>query len=298
MKRFKAGVAVIALLAVAPSAQAGWREDIGTFRIGVVAEPGAGATLPGASTIEAAYGRLLGMRVNLFVARDYAALVDAQASGRLEYAVYSALAYAAAARFCSCVEPLAAPSGADGATGIRSVLIERRAAGAADADPATIATPGGDDVAGWLLPFASYEHQGRALSGEDDFVMDLATPQAAAMAFAEGRAGGLFGWMPAGSWEELSPRGGTFDRLAAMGVAADDLVASWRSDPLPFGPHAVRADLAVEAKVLLRDFLLTLKERDPDLYDLIEPERQGGFVRVKHDDYAPAAAILGRLAQR
>src|SRR5205085_1730708 len=63
--------------------------------------------------------------VEFVVARDYAALIDAQASARIEYAIYSATAYATALQRCGCVEPLVAPVDTDGAAGIRSVLLTR-----------------------------------------------------------------------------------------------------------------------------------------------------------------------------
>ncbi|TIR80225.1 MAG: phosphonate ABC transporter substrate-binding protein, partial [Mesorhizobium sp.] len=104
---------------------ADWRADIGTFRIGIVAEPGGGNTVPGLARLTDAYTNALGMKVEFVVARDYAALIEAQASGRIQYAVYSALAYATASERCGCVEPLVAPVDADGAAGVRSVLVTR-----------------------------------------------------------------------------------------------------------------------------------------------------------------------------
>ncbi|TIR66731.1 MAG: phosphonate ABC transporter substrate-binding protein, partial [Mesorhizobium sp.] len=97
--------AALAVLSAAPPAHADWRADIGTFRIGIVAEPGGGNTVPGLARLTDAYTNALGMKVEFVVARDYAALIEAQASGRLQYAVYSALAYATASVRCGCVEP-------------------------------------------------------------------------------------------------------------------------------------------------------------------------------------------------
>ncbi|TJV77858.1 MAG: phosphonate ABC transporter substrate-binding protein [Mesorhizobium sp.] len=117
--------AALAVLSAAPPAHADWRADIGTFRIGIVAEPGGGNTVPGLARLTDAYTNALGMKVEFVVARDYAALIEAQASGRLQYAVYSALAYATASVRCGCVEPLVAPVDADGAAGVRSLLVTR-----------------------------------------------------------------------------------------------------------------------------------------------------------------------------
>ncbi|RWH33338.1 MAG: hypothetical protein EOQ78_30275, partial [Mesorhizobium sp.] len=65
--------AALAVLSAAPPAHADWRDDIGTFRIGIVAEPGGGNTVPGLARLTDAYTNALGMKVEFVVARDYAA---------------------------------------------------------------------------------------------------------------------------------------------------------------------------------------------------------------------------------
>ncbi|WP_353806793.1 hypothetical protein [Mesorhizobium sp.] len=85
--------------------RADWRDDIGTFRVGIVAEPGAGNTVPGLALLTDAYTKALGMKVEFVVSRDYGALIEAQANAHIKYAVYSATA----SERCECVEPLVAP---------------------------------------------------------------------------------------------------------------------------------------------------------------------------------------------
>ncbi|TIU16306.1 MAG: phosphonate ABC transporter substrate-binding protein, partial [Mesorhizobium sp.] len=92
----KASAVIMTLLGAAWSnpVRADWRDDIGTFRVGIVAEPGAGNTVPGLALLTDAYTKALGMKVEFVVSRDYAALIEAQANAHIEYAVYSATAYA------------------------------------------------------------------------------------------------------------------------------------------------------------------------------------------------------------
>ena len=91
-----------------------------TFRIGMIAADGSQA-VPGLSAIKRAYSQALGIPVEIFVARDYASLIDAQAKSRIDYAIYSTTAYATASLLCSCLEPVVAPLGDDGATGIVAI---------------------------------------------------------------------------------------------------------------------------------------------------------------------------------
>ncbi len=120
---------VTALIAGAPAiADAGWRQDMGTFRIGLLADPGTDRNVAGLADIRRAYELALGMPVSVFVAKDYAALIDAHATSRIDYAIYSATAYATAQRLCSCVEPIAARQGPGRDLGVRAVLVMRKSA--------------------------------------------------------------------------------------------------------------------------------------------------------------------------
>ena len=105
----RASLAVALVLALTLPSHAGWREDMKTFRVGMIERQGAGQAVPGLSILERSYSMALGIPVEIFVARDYAALIDAQASGRVDYAIYSTTAYATAQLLCSCVEPVVAP---------------------------------------------------------------------------------------------------------------------------------------------------------------------------------------------
>ena len=96
------------------------------FRIGLIAQPGEEAQIEGLANIKARFSSELGLPVEVFVARDYALLAQAQIDGRIDYAAYSTTAYAAAQLRCDCLTPLAAPFDATGGKGFYSVLIIRR----------------------------------------------------------------------------------------------------------------------------------------------------------------------------
>ncbi|MDP3896520.1 MAG: PhnD/SsuA/transferrin family substrate-binding protein, partial [Mesorhizobium sp.] len=164
-------VAVLGL-AILP-ARAGWREDLGTFRIGMVAAPGSGPVIEGAAAVRNAYATALAMPVEIFVARDYGALIDAQASSRIEYAIHSSSSYAAAFRMCGCVEPLVAPVSEDGSQGIRSVLIARAGGPGSTADLSTarIAFGPRDSTASYRLPLAELAPRGDPLTGAEPFLV-------------------------------------------------------------------------------------------------------------------------------
>lgn len=286
--------ALAAFGAASSPARADWRDDIGTFRIGIVAEPGGGNTVPGLARLTDAYANALGMKVEFVVARDYAALIEAQASGRVQYAIYSALAYATASERCGCVEPLVAPVDTDGAVGIRSVLVTRdgRLADLAAVASHRIAIAPVENVGGALLPLTALPAEGVNITRGSPFLARAASATAAETMLAGGEADALFGWEPADADGRSTRSGGTVARLEAAGVPEASLRVLWTSGLLRYGPHAVRNDIDPEAKRRLTVFLTNLKSQTPDIYDLLEAAHTGGFVPAASKDYAMATAIV------
>ncbi|MCG7506387.1 phosphate/phosphite/phosphonate ABC transporter substrate-binding protein [Mesorhizobium retamae] len=297
---FRTAAAVAVFLGLfSASARADWQDDIGTFRIGVVAEPGAGNSVPGLSVLTKAYSMALGMKVEFLVAPDYATLIEAQTAGRVEYAIYSALAYAAAAERCDCIEPLAAPTDSDGAIGFRSILVTRDgkvpSLQAMGSHRIAVGAPG--SIAGWLLPLAELASQLPSVPGEGQILEHAPSASAAETMLIEGKVDAVFGWSPSGEDNLEALTAGTVARLREAGVAEGSLQVVWKSGLLRYGPHAVMKTLDPEAKRRLGVFLTNLKQQTPETYDLLEPRHSGGFVAVKHSDYTVAAKLLGRISR-
>ncbi|WP_187969024.1 phosphate/phosphite/phosphonate ABC transporter substrate-binding protein [Aquibium microcysteis] len=279
-----AGLASGAALAVLLYAQSGAAQtvaDPSVLRIGMVAQTPAGNMIDGAVLIEKAFSDATGLPAQVFVARDYAALIDAQSRGRIDYGVYTAAAYALARRVCGCLEAIAAPIGADGSTGIRAVLIRRR-----DEAGAVVAVP--PDATGWLA-------SARQPAGAPGPYAEAASASDAEDMLVSGKAGGMIGWVP--FQPGAAPDGGTLSRLVAAGLSREDLLVEWQSEPLRYGPHAVRADMPAATRAALVRFLTGLHDAQPDVLQHLEPLRQGGFVRVSDADYAVAAAMVDALAE-
>ena len=276
-------------LAAGMTAPAAHGADDAAFRIGMVAEGGSDRSVAGLSVIRTAFARATGKPVQVFVARDYAALIEAQLFGRLDYAIYSAPAYAAASRRCGCLRPVVAPVDADGAVGVRSVLIARRGS----AEPARIAIGPADSLTGRLVPLSAWP---QAQAAQDLFV-EAASASAAEQMFLDGEVDAFFGWVPA--WrkgDDEVPGGGSLRRLAAAGIAAGDIEIRWRSQVLRYGPHAVHADFDERQSETLARMLRQAAVEQPDLHLYLERLHGGGFESVSQGDYAAAIDALAVLA--
>lgn len=268
-----------------------------TFRIGLVAQPGEEAQVEDLAEIKAAYSGALGMPVEVMVARDYAALADAQIAGRVDYAVYSASAFAATALRCGCVVPLAAPVDADGSVGLRSILIVRDAAEADGSNGGRLAVGPDDSLATRLAPLAA-SPQARAAAAEGRLV-EAGSAAEAERLFLEGGVDGFFGWMPASGAEDAGEpgNGGSLARLAAAGLDASSYRVAWRSDVLRYGPHAVRTDVAPDRIGRLTELLEGAASAQ------VGPGRRilrghGGFTAVSAADYEAVAEALAALGTR
>lgn len=266
------------------------------FRIGLVAVSGGDAGIEDLAEIKASYSAALGLPVEVMVARDYAALAEAQIEGRVDYAVYSAPAYAAAALRCGCVVPVAAPVEADGSTGLRSLLIVRNGAGAAGP---RLAVGPADSLATRLAPLAASEAaRAAAASG---MLVETASALEAETLFLEGKVDGFFGWMPAGPGNsdgaDEPSGGGSLARLAAAGVDPSGYRVAWRSELLRYGPHAARSGMAPERIGRLAGLL----ERAGG--GGVSPGRQilrghGGFAAVSAADYRAVIEAVAALGAR
>lgn len=288
-------VAVAVLLAgmqPMPSQAADWREGRPAFRLGIVAQDAPGGATDWSAVQTYLTGKL-GLPVEVVLASDYAKLIDAQASARVDAAAYSAMAFVAADRFCACARPVAAPLSADGSGAIRSILIGRKdkVGSAADAVKGRYATGPADSVTGRILPEALATAAGTPLIPSAPGRVEAGSAEAAEAMFAKGEVDALFGWEPAMP-EGREPSRGTVANLLGAGVDAGAIEVLWRSPDIPAGPYAISATLPEEAGKALADALIAMRTEAIDAYETLEPDAGGGFRAVAEKDYAAFAAAV------
>ena len=291
-----AALALAAALSATPCL-ADWRKELGTFRIGIVEAQARQHSPAELDKIRAAYATTLGMPVEIIQSKDFPSLIDAHASSRIEYAVYTAEAYAASALACECVEPLAAPVAEDGSAGVRAVLIADAGLSiSAIASSKGIGVPGLDDMAVYGVALASFQSGGQRLTGTDSWIRAENGVRGVISGFANGRLDGFFSAVPSrlSMAGVLAPGTPVADEVLKSGRKAK---AVWLSEIIPFGPHAVRKNLAPEAKALLAGMLSGLAAADPEMSDLLLPEGMVAFALVQHSAYGLALDATKALAE-
>ncbi|MEO1745018.1 MAG: PhnD/SsuA/transferrin family substrate-binding protein, partial [Pseudomonadota bacterium] len=267
-----------------------WRKTTGIFRIGAVTR---GDSLSAARVNELILylQRELSMPVDLFEARDATAMVDAIASGEIDYAVMSGLAFATAQKLCGCVQAIASPTNAVGETHIETVLL----APPNMADGVLIAGPAEDFATGLVPAQALKSGTSFSLSTRPSIINADSLDDLFSVAAGDLRRP-VFAWhytRKAGSAvaDGSSPKP---DALAGaiLGIAPDHTII-WQSDTYRIGPHAIHESVPSEIGALLATALSAMRRAAPLAFDSVSPGLSGDFVRATSADYENYQIFLG-----
>jgi phosphonate transport system substrate-binding protein len=283
--------ALIALLA-GPS-RADWREDLGTFRVAIAADGNAPLAAARAEPFRLALEKALAMPVEIVTARDYGALIEAAGRSRVEYAVMSSTAFGALIASCECMEPLAVASSGDGATGFEALLMVRGdgPTKVEELKGRKIAIVGGTTIGAPMVALHEIGAAGLDAAAGQAEIVNLATASDAIEALARGDVDAIIGWGAIGRGGETQ-RSGTERMITTRSAGSFPYRVLWRSTPIPHRVHAVRKDLAGEAKTILRSIVTGLFGSDPVAYDAIEPLFGGGFVAARSAQFDALAEMF------
>jgi phosphonate transport system substrate-binding protein len=297
-------LAVLVLAAVMAAlchpALADWRDDVKVLRVGFLASDAPASDAARLEPFRAYIETRIGLPVELVPATTWAALIDAETSARVQYGIFSATSYAAAAASCECIEPLALPTAFDGSRGFYSVLVARAdgpITSLASADGARLALSGEDSVAGRLLPLKGFAANGIDPATYFSAIVKEDSPAVAISALTAGTVDLAAAWS---SLDGDPAAGYSFGTLAEMvrtgSLAMDQVRVVWQSDLVPFGPHAVRKDLPEELKTLLLSALTGMGAEAPDALDAVDTSGigGGGFVAATPADYDSVTALVAR----
>jgi phosphonate transport system substrate-binding protein len=282
------------------SAGAAWRDELKVLRVGFLAGDNPAY---GVATMEKFRWELqksLALPVELFPARSYQALIEAEASGRIQYAVLSSLAFIALDQDCHCGEPLVQPLAGNEARGFRAMLVTRNDGAITSLETAKgsrLAVGRKDSISGRIAPLAGLAGEGIEADGYFARVIENDDNFAALESLQAGASDVAVAWSTATDPLSIEPGSGPIADLAASGaVNPTDLRVLWLSDWIPFGPHVVRKDLPAEAKSALLDALLAMHQTAPEAYDAVEHQFSGGFVEADPLAYRRLAAVIAEAA--
>jgi phosphonate transport system substrate-binding protein len=275
--------------------RADWRTDIGTFRVGVVAKGNLEDTYAKIEPFRLAIAEALGLNVEIFIAKNYRTLINAHVAARIEYAVYSATAYASVWKSCECVEPIVIPKSYDGAESYKSVIIT------SDNGPKKMTDLAGSKMTGLSESsfaghkFAVFELKSNGIPLPENIEFSDSGEDAISE-FVSGKYNAIIGWSSLSGDPDVGYSSGTLKLIAEQnGGTSIPYKIIWQSSAIPHRPHVVRKNLAGEAKILLRNTLSAMFDSDPVAYDSIEPIFGGGFVVARHGQFLPILKYVNSL---
>ena len=270
-----------------------WRGEIGVFRIGLVADNPAPDQIDSLEPFRTAISDALDMEVEFFRGRNPQALIDALASDRIEYVIFSSFAYALASTTCQCIEPLVTPRAIDSTDGYHLVLISRNSdlLSLSSLAGKTVAMLAAEDGAEGLLVKRAISEAGVDLNSVS--FTSLQTGEDTLKAFSAGQFDALAGWSSMNGIPSEGYSRGTLRLIGQMQLGnPGDYSVFWQSALIPHMAHATAKNLPGEAKNILRNLLNNLHDRNPAAYDSIEPVYGGGFVTSRHSRYQPLLSVV------
>jgi len=280
-----------------------WQQRMGKIRAAVrgdEADPAFAATWSGyRSHLQA----ITGLPVETFEASDYNGVIQAVASGQVDFATMGAGAYANVdTQVGSKALPFLLARQAEGNTGYYSALAVRTASPfrtLADLKGKTIAYIDFNSTSGYIYPRRELIKQG--LDPERFFAKSIMAGGGtqALLAMMNGRVDAAMITVSAGT-PETGFATGNHVSLARRGlINLDEMRIIWTAGPMPNSPYVMRTDRPQAFTDVLRGALAMLPYEKPDVWASMGQAPGNDFHPVSRADYADIIAIRAEdISQR
>ncbi len=294
-----AGVMGASLLASgSATAQTDWRKQYPKFRYGVQSVETQAASLTRYKGFGEYVKKKLGVELELFLASEYAGVIQAIGAKQLEIMDMGASGYAAAwLETKGGVEPLVVPTNNDGTIGYYSVAFVRADSpykNLNDLKGKVWAWAEPNSSSGYLFPLVGFRKMG--LEPEKHF---------GKVVYSGGHEQNIIGVLDkaydgAVTWTndiEKHTRGGLHMMLARGVLKKEDIRIIWVSDLIPNPVIAVRSDLPKEMKAELKAMFLNMHKDDPKVFKEVVRGESQGYREVDHKTYQVAIDLRQQLAK-
>jgi phosphonate transport system substrate-binding protein len=284
---------------IAAPQSANWRNDIGTFKIGLVRGWSSDMSRPALSRVETLFSKALGTPVKVVVFERFTSLMDAQADGRIDMAAYSARAFATVRLMCECVDALASPATSSGQTGLIAVLAgdTARLKTLSSIGNSKIGRVATSNVASGNMLLGTLPINGKAVTGKEEFWEQFPDFPAAIAAY---QAGDIDAYVVpvATTFAESANAEPLGTEQIFTGLLERPSAAIWRSQFWPYGPIAVRNNLAPEAKTILLQTLEQLDVSEPLAHATLSEGLPGAFQKSNLAGFANVSASIRLLVSQ
>jgi phosphonate transport system substrate-binding protein len=291
--KLQGSAAAIAVLAASTlPAAADWREGFGSYNIGILSGENEADRLRRLTCLQDLMTEALGIPVELYPAADYAGVMQGLLAGQLHQAGLGASGYAGIyMQDPQAVEVVMTSANIDGSLGYYSVVVVRADSGIEtieDLAGRSLAYADPNSASGYLFPRAELR-----LAGIEDSYFST-------IGFSGGHEQGVVAVLngqydAAATWSSLQGEAaqgysrGNLRRMVDNGLLnMDEIRIVWTSNIIPNGPTVLRRDLPPEARALVLDLFLNMKDAHPECYASVVGGDGGGYVEIGHDFYETA----------
>jgi phosphonate transport system substrate-binding protein len=294
-------VSLIVLLwsttAAAQSGGGGWRKQFPKLRYGVQSVETQAASLTRYKGFKEYVKKKLGVELELFLASEYAGVIQAIGAKQIELMDMGASGYAAAwVESKGGVEPLVVPTNADGTIGYYSVAFVRSDSpykSLADLKGKTWAWAEPNSSSGYLFPLVGLRKTG--IEPDKHF---------GKVVFSGGHEQSIIGVLDksydgAVTWTDdvkKHSRGGLHMMLSRNVLKKEDIRIIWTSELIPNPVISVRTDLPADLKKDLKAMFLELHKDDPKVFREVARGESQGYKEVSHSVYQIAVDLRRQLA--
>lgn len=225
--------------------------------------------------------REIGIKIEMFKATDYTAVIEAMRAKKIEIAMFGPLSYVLAAWRANAV-PIVAVGGADRKVGVyHSVLLANRDSGVqniedvkARASRLTLAFVDPASTSGYLIPKGFFNSVGIDADAAFKEVVFAGGHDAAVLAVHARK-------VDLATTTEARHR-----RSVAAGVInPEDVRIIWRSDPIPNSPFAVRGDLSEDLIKRIQQAFVDMPTKAPEAFAQWVREENATYALVTDADY-------------
>ncbi len=231
----------------------------------------------------------LSIPVNVFVAADYAGVLEGFLGGTVDMSELGASGYARIALTDpDAVEPVAVAQQLDGSTGYFSEILVRTDSGIdsfEDLEGRSFYFGDPDSTSGTLVPTVSFQMMGIDPSTYFSETGFSGGHEASVVGVFNGDFDASGTWISGqGSFEDGYTRGGLRKTVENGLVDISELKPVWRSAEIPEGPITVRQALPAEVKSAVQAAWLSFADEDPECLSVYAGEVLG-YVEATHSRY-------------
>lgn len=283
----------LALTPAIARAQADWRSQFKELRVGVSSAENEAGALARWEPVAKYLTDTIGIPTRTYRVADYAGLVEAMRGDQIEFSRFGPAVYSLGRRVMGDkLKPLFRDVDNQGAEGYYSVVIVRtdspiRSLADLKGKPFLFADP--NSTSGYAFPQYFMKKQG----------FDPATHFSATV-FSGSHENSVIGVVK-GQYEAAATywtneTSGMVQRLEGRNmVPRGSTRIIWTSPLIPNSPFCVRANLPQGLQDAVRDAMLSLKDRAPDIFEALTDGQVSRFAPARHEDYLDVVAVIEEL---